>query len=101
MAECLFKNGQSFSELKQTCLELTALNIKLNPLKDGAITTGSPAYILFDKDRKKAELFLPNREKGVVLPKTNQGNWANDEFIVVSWKEYVVQQHGKAVFGGQ
>jgi len=97
----LFINGQSFSELEQTCLELATLNIKLNPLKDGATTKGKPAYILFDKDKNQTELFLPNRDKGIVLHKTNQGNWANDEFIVISWKGYVVQQNGKAVFGGQ
>lgn len=97
----MFINGQSFSELKQTCLKLSDLNIILNPLKDGAITKGKPAYILFDKDRNQIELFLPNRDNGIVLPKTKQGNWANDEFIVISWKGYVIQHNGKAVFGGQ
>lgn len=97
----MFKNGKSYSELKQACLELATLNIKLNPLKEGAIAEGNPAYVIFDKDRTKAELFLPNKNKGIVLLKTNQGNWSNQEFILISWKGYVVQLNGKAVFGGE
>jgi len=82
-------------------LELATLNIKLNPLKNGGTTQGDPAYVLFDKDRKKAELFLPNNDEGILLNKTSEGNWKNNEFLLISWKGYVVQQNGKTVFGGQ
>lgn len=87
--------------MKQACLELTTLNIKLNPLKEGAMTQGKPAFVLFNDERTKAELFLPNQDKGMVLTKMNEGNWANAEFKLISWKGYVLQKNGKAIFGGQ
>ncbi|HEA23418.1 MAG TPA: hypothetical protein ENH87_21245 [Pricia antarctica] len=82
-------------------MELTTLNIKLNPLKDGAMTEGKPAYILFNNANTKAELFLPNEDQGMVLNKTNEGNWTNSSYTLISWKGYVLQKDGLAIFGGQ
>ena len=45
--------------------------------------------------------FFPYQEKGVVLKKTTQGNWSNATYKLIAWKGYVVQQNGKAIFGGQ
>ncbi len=67
---CLFENGKSYSELKQTCLELATLKTKLNPLKNGAKTDGHSVYILFNSDNSKAEIFLPKHKKGIVLEKS-------------------------------
>lgn len=71
----MFINGESFSELKQTCLELSTLKIKLNPLKDGAKTKGNVAYVLFDDTNTSAEVFFPFENKGIILTKTAEGNW--------------------------
>lgn len=94
------KNGKSFSLLEQTCLELATLNIKLNPLKKGNKINGNFAYVLFNKERTKAELFLPNQDRGIVLKKIAEGNWRNEDFVLMSWKGYVLQKNGQAVFGG-
>ena len=93
-------NGQSFSELKQTCLELSTLNIKLNPLKDGAKTKGNVAYVLFDNTNKSAEVFFPFENKGIILNKTAEGNWTNGDYKLIAWKGYVIRKNGKAIFGG-
>lgn len=99
-AACLYVNGKSYSSLKEMCLELTTLKIKLNPLKDGAVTNGKPAFVLFDSTQSKAEIFLPGVNEGMVLNKTAEGNWGNGDYKVIAWKGYVVQFKGKAVFGG-
>ncbi len=96
----MFKNGQSFSNLKQTCLELTTLNIKLNRLEDGATSKGNVAYVLFDHKRKEAEIFLPFEDKGIILKKTAEGNWSMGEYKLIAWKGYVLQKSDKAIFGG-
>ncbi len=96
----MFENGKSYSHLKQTCLELSTLNTVLNPLKDGAMTKGKSAYVLFNNDSTKAELFLPSNNEGIILEKSNEGNWSNTEFKLMSWKGYVLQKDGKAIFGG-
>lgn len=97
---CLFENGKSYSELDQSCLELVTLKTKLNPLKDGAKTDGDSAYVLFSSDNSKAEIFLPKSNKGIVLKKSNQGNWTFGNYKLISWKGYVLQEKGVAIYGG-
>lgn len=96
----MFENGKSYSELKQTCLELATLNTILNPLKDGSKTEGKKAYVLFNDDNTKVELFLPSNNEGIILEKSNEGNWTNKNYKLNSWKGYVLQKDGKAIFGG-
>ena len=100
-ADCLVDFGFMRSEIKNSCIDLNTLNIRLNPLKNGELNSGDPAYILFSDDNKKAELFLPHQEKGILLNKTATGNWSNATYKLIAWKGYVVQQNGKAIFGGQ
>lgn len=96
----MFENGQSFSELKQICLELNTLNTKLNPLNNGAKTKGDFAYVIFDNNQKTAEIFFPFEDKGILLTKTNEGTWSNGKYKLISWKGYVIQKNGKAIYGG-
>lgn len=97
----MFENGQSFSELKKTCLELNTLNLKLNPLKGGATTKGKFAYVLFDNEKKSAEVFFPSENKGIVLSKTAEGNWTNTDYKLIAWKGFVLQKNGIAIFSGE
>ncbi|MEO6346759.1 MAG: hypothetical protein ABIO60_02515 [Aquaticitalea sp.] len=96
----MFENGKSYSQLKQTCLELTTLNTVLNALKDGSKTEGKSAYVLFNDDNTKAELFLPSNDEGIILEKSIEGNWTYKNYKLISWKGYVLQKNGKAIFGG-
>lgn len=97
---CLFENGKSYSELEESCLELATLKTKLNPLKAGAKTDGDIAYLVFNSDNSKAEIFLPKSNKGIVLKKSNQGNWTFGNYKLISWKGYVLQEKGVAIYGG-
>ena len=99
-SDCLIDFGFMPSEIKNNCIELSTIPTRLNPLKDGAMSTGESAYVLFSTDQSKAELFLPNQEKGIVLNKKAEGNWDNAEYKLIAWKGYVIQQNGKPIFGG-
>ena len=79
---------------------MTTLNTVLNPLKEGSKTEGKSAYVVFSEDITKAEVFLPSNNEGIILEKSNEGNWSNNEYKLISWKGYVLQKDGKAVFGG-
>lgn len=65
------------------------------------MTQGSVAYLQFNENHTVAEVFLPNKDKGLVLTKTSEGNWSNRRYTLISWKGYVLQENGKPVFGGQ
>ncbi len=98
---CVFEFGTVRSALSGTCIVTAELEVKLSSLKDGAITRGPLAYLAFNEDLAKAELFLPQTEAGIVLSKTVAGNWENETYRLLSWKGYVLQQNGIAIYGGQ
>lgn len=97
---CLFEEGKSYSELEQKCLTLSTLKTTLNPLKDGAKTEGKQAYVLFNEDHSKAEVFLPKFNKGIVLKKSGEGNWVSGNYTLIAWKGYVLQEKSVAIYGG-
>ncbi|MDC7999847.1 hypothetical protein POV26_02260 [Aequorivita todarodis] len=82
-------------------MDIADLNIKLNPLKDGTMAKGDAAYVLFNDDSTEAEIFLPKKNNGLVLTKTKEGNWTNKNYTLISWKGYVLQENGTAIFGGE
>lgn len=65
------------------------------------MTEGKSAFVLFNDENSEAEVFLPSKDRGIVLKKTNEGNWSNAEYKLISWKGYVLQKDKKAIFGGQ
>jgi len=97
---CLFEEGKSYSELEQRCITLATLKTTLNPLKEGTRTDGKKAYVYFSSDNAKAEVFLPNSNKGIVLEKKGEGNWVSENYILMAWKGYVLQEKGIAIYGG-
>ncbi len=98
---CLFADGKSFSNIRQACIGLDSLPFKLNPLRDGMMTEGDPAYLLFDGSKTKAELFLPEQDQGILLEKTAPGNWADDDYLLIAWKGYVLKRNDVPIYGGQ
>lgn len=97
---CLYKDGKVYSILEQNCLTLASFKTKLNPLKDGARVEGNPTYLIFNADNSKAEIFLPNSDKGIVLEKSSEGNWDSKQYKLFAWKGFVLQEKGVAIYGG-
>ncbi|WP_310379438.1 hypothetical protein [Flavobacterium sp.] len=67
----------------------------------GAKDNKSVAYLLFNSDNSKAEVFLPKNNKGIVLTKSKHGNWIFEGYTLISWKGYVLQENGISIFGGE
>ena len=61
---------------------------------------GKPAFLIFNGTKSKAELFLPNSNKGIIIDKTSEGSWSNGNYMLIAWKGYVLQENGQAVYGG-
>ncbi|MGH2667033.1 hypothetical protein [Flavobacterium sp.] len=100
-ADCPADFGFLYSELKKECIYVKTVSVVLNPLKNGMATTEPKAYVLFSDDTAKAELFLPNETKNIILSKTSEGNWAAGDYKLMAWKGYVLQYKDKPVYGGQ
>lgn len=76
--------------------------ITLNSLAEGST---EKAYLVFNEDQSKAEIFLPNQKIGTILNrKGTEGNytWTDGNYELISWKGYVLRtlKDAKPLFGG-
>ncbi|MGV3761596.1 hypothetical protein [Parapedobacter sp.] len=66
---CLVGAGETWSELQQGCVQIFDIGQRLNPVEvpDGGAVIS--AFVLWDDDRSKAELFLPDGEGAIIMEK--------------------------------
>src|SRR5690606_25507703 len=56
---CLVAAGETWSELKQSCVQIFDIAQRLNPVNIADGEAVISAFVLLSDDRSKAELFLP------------------------------------------
>ena len=93
---CKESAGQTWSELKQNCIQVFNEGTRLNPInaqKDGAVIS---AFLVFNGDQSKAELFLTDKPN-VILKKTQNGNYTSGKYVYSS-SDSTLYIDGKAVY---
>ncbi len=98
---CLASAGYIWSKVNKECVKGFS-GIQLNPMDkpDNEDETLS-AYVLFNEDASKAEVFLPKDTTSLVLTRDAEGKpWVFDEWQLVAWKGYVLKKAEKNVFAG-
>lgn len=79
---CKASAGQTWSELKQNCIQVFNEGFRLNPVdppKDAAVIS---AFIILSTDQSKLELFLPDAaaQQSVILDKTGKDLYENGRY---------------------
>lgn len=79
---CIGSAGQTWSELKQNCIQVFNEGFRLNPVapeKDAAVIS---AFVLWSQDKNKIELFLPDaaNHESIILNKTENNLYQNDQY---------------------
>ncbi|WP_294270808.1 membrane lipoprotein lipid attachment site-containing protein [uncultured Chryseobacterium sp.] len=79
---CKASAGQTWSELKQNCIQVFNEGFRLNPVtppKDAAVTS---AFVLMSEDQSRLELFLPEQtdHHTLILNKSDKGMYQNDQY---------------------
>ena len=75
---CLISAGETWSELMQNCIQIFNIGQRLNPIEVNDEEAVISAFILFNEDKSKLELFLPNEKATVILDKTEDSLFQND-----------------------
>ena len=77
---CLTAAGETWSQLKQSCIQIFNVGQRLNPIetKDGEAIIS--AFVLFNDDKSEAELFLPNTQSNTILKITDNQNYESGEY---------------------
>lgn len=79
---CKASAGQTWSELKQNCIQVFNEGFRLNPVdppKDAAVIS---AFIILSTDQSKLELFLPDAagQQSLILNKTGNDLYKNGQY---------------------
>ena len=98
---CLASAGYVWSKVNKECVKGFS-GIQLNPIDkvDNQDETLS-AYLLFNEDASKAEIFLPKDTTSIVLSRETEGKpWVLKDWQLVPWKGYVLKKGNAAMFVG-
>lgn len=98
---CLASAGYVWSKVNKECVKGFS-GIQLNPIgkPDNDDETLS-AYVLFNEDASKAEVFLPKDTASIVLSRSGEGKpWVLNDWQLVTWKGYVLKKGDKTMFAG-
>lgn len=77
---CLSSAGEIWSELRKKCLQIFNEGIRLSPVKIKEGNAVISAFVLFNEDKTKAELFLPTDTPNVILEKSEGNLYQKDNY---------------------
>ncbi|MBB1149654.1 MULTISPECIES: hypothetical protein [unclassified Myroides] len=83
---CMTAAGETWSELNQTCLRLFEQGLRLNPVKEEGGTLLS-AFVVFNDDQSKLQVFLPTEEQEVLILDKKEGHIYADATYTYDGKE--------------
>lgn len=75
---CLTAAGETWSELKQYCIQVFNTAQRLNTVATNTNEAVISAFVLFDDDKSKVEVFLPNSEETIILSKGSDDTYQNE-----------------------
>lgn len=85
---CKGSAGYTYSQVKKDCVRIFEQKIKLTEVKPKGSSISMTA-VIFSKDMKKAEVFLPEQNTGsLILTRIGKGKaWKNGKYILVPYKK--------------
>lgn len=85
---CKGSAGYTYSQVKKDCVRVFEQKIKLTEVKPKGSSTSMTA-IIFSKDMKNAEVFLPEENTGsLILTRLGKGKaWKNGKYILAAYKK--------------
>lgn len=103
---CAYSAGYRWSELENNCIRIFEIGFRLNPIgleedttEDNALEDNSVScFVTYAKDKKKAEIFLPNHKKGIVLDLTKDKSAYINDGWELSNEGMVLKHKGETAF---
>ncbi|WP_312191398.1 hypothetical protein [Sphingobacterium sp.] len=78
---CIAAAGQTWSEIKQGCIQVFNVGFRLNPTKQREGEAVISAFVVPNDDNSKLELFLPNdSKKTIILNKVENDIYQKDSY---------------------
>lgn len=97
---CKPSAGYTFSSLKNDCVRLFEQEIQLKEV-DSKLSYSTFVAVIFSNDKRKAEVFVPNTESGLILVRKGRKlKWKGNSFELTKAKDYVLKKANKVIYRG-
>ncbi|RWX01556.1 hypothetical protein [Flavobacterium cerinum] len=100
---CVASAGYRWSDLFKECIRVFEEGYRLNSIDELAgESTSKSAFVVFEKeDGDRAELFLPDGSKSIILTRdTKNGAFKNKEWSLQLKSGYSLKKNGELLFAG-
>jgi len=77
---CLVAAGQTWSEIKQGCIQVFNVGLRLNPTEKKEGEAVISAFVVVSDDQSKLELFLPDNKNTIILDKVENNVYQKDSY---------------------
>ena len=99
---CLTSAGYIHSKIKNDCVRLFDIGIRLNPKSnpenENAVLV---AYLILSEDTFEAEVFLPSQEASVIFLRTAEGQpWIYQDWLLIADEGYVLKKNDEVLYAG-
>lgn len=98
---CIGSAGYTYSQIKKDCVRVFEQKIKLTEVAPKGSST-SMAAVIFSKDMKKAEVFIPDTDgESLILTRIGRGKiWKKDDYVLVPFKknEYQLKKDNVVIY---
>ncbi|KMQ64695.1 hypothetical protein ACM46_10640 [Chryseobacterium angstadtii] len=85
---CIGSAGYTYSQIRKDCVRVFEQKIKLTEVASKGSST-SMAAVIFSKDMKKAEVFIPDTDgESLILTRLGKGKtWKKDGYVLVPFQK--------------
>ncbi len=92
---CLTSAGYTFSALKNDCIRVFEVATRFDPIQTDQSAVMS-AFVIFDEPSNRAELFVVDEKKPVMLVRKAEGEpYVSGNWELIAWKGYVIRYKGE------
>jgi hypothetical protein len=100
---CISSAGYTWSVIKDSCVRLFEAGIRLDP-QDSTLDQTTSAYIIFNADRTKAELFMPKQQNSIILQRSEAEEsalWELGNIRLYPFNGYILKDGAKTIYQGE
>ncbi len=98
---CVISAGYRWSTLEKDCIRPIEQGYRLNSIDmaEGESTFKS-SFVIFDKDKEQAELFLPDLRTSNILKKDKKGLYTDSHWVLNVGQKYKLLKDGELLYIG-
>ncbi|WP_159636840.1 hypothetical protein [Sphingobacterium composti Ten et al. 2007 non Yoo et al. 2007] len=78
---CLTSAGQTWSQIKNDCIQVFSVGVRLNPIQVDSTQAIISAFVVPNDDSTGYELFLPEEEETFILEQQSPTTFSKNQYI--------------------